>query len=83
MWPPEADRSVSELLLPRHYGSVPTLFGAPEASVDDLSGADVAFHDYAHPDFPGVAQAVAELGLEGEAPGGLFVWFAPPGAPRV
>ena len=46
-------------------------------------GAVVAFHDYGHPDFPGVAQAVAELGLEGEAPGGLFVWFAPPGAPRV
>ena len=43
VWPPEADRSVSELLLPRHYGSVPTLFGAPEVSVDDLSGADVAF----------------------------------------
>jgi guanidinopropionase len=43
VWPPEADRRVSELLLPRHYGSVPTLFGAPEASVDDLSGADVAF----------------------------------------
>lgn len=43
MWPPENDRRISELLLPRHYGSVPTLFGAPEASVDDLAGADVAF----------------------------------------
>lgn len=30
--------------LPRHYGSVPTLFGAPPArSVDDLTGADIAF----------------------------------------
>ena len=43
MWPPEADRRVSELLLARHYGSVPTLFGAPGVSVSDLSGADVAF----------------------------------------
>lgn len=43
MWPPEGTRRVSELLLPRHYGSVPTLFGAPEASADDLVGADVAF----------------------------------------
>jgi hypothetical protein len=42
-------------------------------------GAVVAFHDYAHADFPGVAEAVFELGLrgEGEVRGGLFVWRAP------
>lgn len=38
------------------------------------SEAVVAFHDYGHPDFPGVAQAVEELGLEGERRGGMFVW---------
>ncbi len=43
MWPPDSHRRVSELLLPRHYGSVPTLFGAPQASTSDLAGADVAF----------------------------------------
>jgi predicted O-methyltransferase YrrM len=36
--------------------------------------AVVAFHDYGHPDFPGVAEAVDELGLEGERRGGMFVW---------
>ena len=41
-------------------------------------GAVVAFHDYGHPGFPGVAQAVADLGLDGEVHGGLFVWLAPP-----
>lgn len=45
-------------------------------------GAVVAFHDYGHPEFPGVAQAVAELGLDGEVHGGLFVWFSPPGSSR-
>jgi predicted O-methyltransferase YrrM len=42
-------------------------------------GAVVAFHDYGHPGFPGVAQAVTELGLDGRVHGGLFVWFAPRG----
>ena len=36
--------------------------------------AIVAFHDYDHPDFPGVREAIEELGLDGEARGGLFVW---------
>jgi predicted O-methyltransferase YrrM len=40
-------------------------------------GAIVAFHDYGHPEFPGVEQAVRELGLEGERRGGMFVWVAP------
>jgi predicted O-methyltransferase YrrM len=37
-------------------------------------GALVALHDYGHPDFPGVAEAVRELGLEGEATGGIFAF---------
>jgi predicted O-methyltransferase YrrM len=40
-------------------------------------GAVVAFHDYGHPEFPGVEEAVRELGLEGERRGGMFVWRAP------
>jgi predicted O-methyltransferase YrrM len=40
-------------------------------------GAVVAFHDYGHADFPGVAEAVEELGLDGERRGGMFVWRAP------
>ncbi len=38
--------------------------------------AVVAFHDYGNPAFPGVAEAVEELGLEGERRGGMFVWRA-------
>jgi predicted O-methyltransferase YrrM len=40
-------------------------------------GAIVAFHDYDHPEYPGVRQAVTELELSGRESGGLFVWQAP------
>jgi predicted O-methyltransferase YrrM len=40
-------------------------------------GALVVFHDYRHPDYPGVRQAVVDLGLSGSESGGLFVWRAP------
>lgn len=43
-------------------------------------GAVVAFHDWRHPDYPGVTEAIEELGLEGEEVGGLFVWRAPLGS---
>jgi predicted O-methyltransferase YrrM len=36
-------------------------------------GATVLFDDYANPDFPGVREAIEELGLEGERRGTLFV----------
>jgi predicted O-methyltransferase YrrM len=38
------------------------------------NGAIVAFHDYDHPEFPGVRQAIDELRLHGAVRGGLFVW---------
>lgn len=34
----------------------------------------VVFDDYGHPDYPGVAQAVAELGATGEARDSLYLW---------
>lgn len=40
-------------------------------------GALVVFHDYGHPGFPGVAQAVEDLGLTGRRRDGMFVWQAP------
>jgi predicted O-methyltransferase YrrM len=36
----------------------------------------VAFHDYEHSQYPGVAEAIRELGLEGEVKSGMFVWMA-------
>lgn len=41
-------------------------------------GGLVVFHDYGAEAWPGVAEAVRELGLTGETPGGsLFVWRGP------
>jgi predicted O-methyltransferase YrrM len=40
-------------------------------------GALVVFDDCDHPDFPGVAEAIAELGLQGRRHVGMFVWQAP------
>ena len=36
-------------------------------------GAAIVFDDYDHPDYPGVREAVQELGLEGRSAGTLFV----------
>jgi SAM-dependent methyltransferase len=39
-------------------------------------GGAIAFHDYNDPAWPGVTQAVEDLGLSGETHGYLFVWSA-------
>jgi predicted O-methyltransferase YrrM len=39
-------------------------------------GAAVVFDDYGHPDYPGVAEAIEQLGLTGERRGTLFVHWA-------
>ena len=36
----------------------------------------VAFHDYDNPAYPGVSEAIAELGLRGRVVRDLFVWTA-------
>jgi len=40
-------------------------------------GALVVLHDYANPAYPGVAEAVEELGLDGREHAGLWLWEAP------
>lgn len=42
-------------------------------------GGLVVFHDYDHPGFPGVAQAIAHLGLVGRPHAGMFIWRVPRG----
>jgi cephalosporin hydroxylase len=37
-------------------------------------GALVVFDDYGHPDYPGVAQAVAALGATGTVRASMFLW---------
>ena len=36
--------------------------------------AVVAFHDYANPSYPGVSEAIEEMGLQGHSDGDIFVW---------
>jgi predicted O-methyltransferase YrrM len=43
-------------------------------------GAAVVFDDYAHPDYPGVREAITALGLDGERRGAMFVHIVPEGA---
>ena len=40
-------------------------------------GALVVLHDYGNPAYPGVAEAVAQLGLSGREHVGLWLWEAP------
>ncbi|MFZ1153370.1 MAG: class I SAM-dependent methyltransferase [Solirubrobacteraceae bacterium] len=46
-------------------------------------GAVVAFHDYRHPDYPGVREAISDLELSGQESGGLYLWRAPLGSNRA
>jgi predicted O-methyltransferase YrrM len=36
-------------------------------------GATIVFDDYPHPDYPGIREAISELGLDGEERGTLFI----------
>jgi predicted O-methyltransferase YrrM len=40
-------------------------------------GSTVAFDDYSNPDYPGVGEAIVELGLAGEPRGSMFVHTVP------
>ena len=45
-------------------------------------GAIVVFHDYGNPEFPGVAEAVQEIGLPGEVVGASYAGKAGPRSPQ-
>jgi predicted O-methyltransferase YrrM len=75
--PRAGDQPVQLLFIDSKHKRAPVL-AAFAAWRDALApGAVVVFHDYGHPDYPGVREAVVELGLEGSERGGLFVWRAP------
>jgi predicted O-methyltransferase YrrM len=42
-----------------------------------VEGGVIAFHDYADKAWPGVSEAIEQLGLRGKAYGHLFVWTKP------
>ncbi len=75
--PHVGDAPVELLFIDSEHAREPVLaaFGAWRAAL--ALGAVVVFHDYRHPQYPGVREAVQELGLGGDERGGVFVWQAP------
>ena len=72
--PHAEDPPVQLLFIDSQHDYEPVLAGF-RAWRDALApGAVVVFHDYTHPEYPGVKEAVAELGLSGRESGGVFVW---------
>ena len=75
--PRPGDPPVQLLFIDSEHERQPVL-AAFRAWRDSLApGAVVVFHDYRHPDYPGVRQAVLDLGLSGVERSGVFVWRAP------
>jgi predicted O-methyltransferase YrrM len=75
--PHAGDAPVELLFIDSEHEREPVL-AAFAAWRDALAAnAVVVFHDYAHPQYPGVREAVVELGLSGEEVGGVFVWRVP------
>ncbi len=72
--PHDGDAPVTMLFVDSTHDRESVLRAVPVWRPALAPDAIVAFHDYDHPDFPGVREAIEELGLDGEARGGLFVW---------
>jgi predicted O-methyltransferase YrrM len=75
--PHDGDAPVELLFIDSEHEREPVLAAFAAWREALASGAVVVFHDYAHPQYPGVREAVGELGLSGEDVGGVFVWRAP------
>ena len=75
--PHVGDPSVELLFIDSEHAREPVVaaFGAWRDAL--APGAVVVFHDYGHPRYPGVREAVHQLGLAGDERGGVFVWRAP------
>jgi predicted O-methyltransferase YrrM len=57
-----------------HREAVLAAFGAWRDAI--APGGTVVFHDYGHPEYPGVREAITELALSGDESDGVFVWHA-------
>jgi predicted O-methyltransferase YrrM len=71
---PGAVRGVDLLFIDSSHEREPTLAEVATWRPVLAAGALVVFDDYGHPDYPGVAEAVAELGAVGEARTSLYLW---------
>jgi predicted O-methyltransferase YrrM len=75
--PRHGDPPVQMLFIDSTHEREPVI-AAFEAWRDALAPcAIVAFHDFDHPRWPGVREAVTSLQLRGQTIGGMFVWRAP------
>jgi predicted O-methyltransferase YrrM len=75
---PHAGDSAPQLLfIDSEHEREPVLAAFAAWSSALAPGAVVVFHDYAHPRYPGVREAVQELRLQGSERGGVFVWRSP------
>lgn len=70
---PAADQPVGLLYIDSSHEREPTLRELAAWTAALRPGALVVFDDYDHPGYPGVREAVAQLGLAGHQAHGLFV----------
>jgi cephalosporin hydroxylase len=67
-------RGVELLFVDSSHEREPTLAQVAVWRPALAAGALVVFDDYAHPDYPGVAEALAALGADGTVRASMFVW---------
>ena len=70
---PKVDRTVDLLYIDTSHECADTIRELQAWRPALREGALVVFDDFAHPEFPGVREAILQLGLEGEERDGLFV----------
>jgi predicted O-methyltransferase YrrM len=70
---PRDDRPVDVLYIDSSHERQPTIDEVHAWRPALAPGAAIVFDDYGHPDYPGVREAVQELGLDGHLVGTLFV----------
>jgi predicted O-methyltransferase YrrM len=70
---PRDDRPVDLLYIDSSHDRQPTIDEVHAWQPVLASGAAIVFDDYGNPNFPGVREAVQELGLDGRLIGTLFV----------
>ena len=79
---PRVERTVDLLYIDSSHEREGTLRELKAWSPALSKAAVVVFDDYSHPDYPGVKQAIEELGLDGVEREGLFVHHVPNGSRR-
>lgn len=70
---PKVDRTVDLLYIDTSHECADTIRELQAWRPALREGTLVVFDDFAHPEFPGVREAILQLGLEGEERDGLFV----------